>query len=363
LNFSEKSKASILWQNLNEDIALENSGISKEQLSAIANLKKELDDLEEELFEDNENKDLQDRFFKLKLDYEKKIAELEQINPAYYELKFASPSVNLEDLTHKLPNKETVLVEYFYDKNNVYTFVISQDGLKGFRQPFTEKMVDAIEYLRNFDIQKYFKSAKKNNQEYIAQLNFLHQTLIQPIEKELTSKNQIVFVPHGVLHYLPFEMLSPGSEEKDFRSLPYLLRNHTIQYEYSLAIWEKEFSKQNNYKFNLVGFAPFSGEVTPKDNSLIPIALRAELGNLTYSKIEIEKANDHFSGEIFFHKNATESEFQQYAPDSRIIHLATHAIANDKKPMQSGLVFSNDSDTLEDGFLNVYEIYNLNECM
>lgn len=42
------------------------------------------------------------------------------------------------------------------------------------------------------------------------------------------------------------------------------------------------------------------------------------------------------------------------------LHLATHAQADDREPLRSGLWFSGLTDTLEDGYLNALEIYNLN---
>ncbi|MBN2614049.1 MAG: CHAT domain-containing protein, partial [Bacteroidales bacterium] len=57
---------------------------------------------------------------------------------------------------------------------------------------------------------------------------------------------------------------------------------------------------------------------------------------------------------------ATEPRFKASSSDYDILHLAMHTIIDDDNPMFSKLVFSHGSDTAEDGFLNTYEIFNLN---
>ena len=363
LNFSEKSKASILWQNINENFALENAGIPKDELAELENLGFEIQDVTEEIFESNQNEkeQLQSQLFDLKLKYENQIASLEKFNPAYFELKYAVPSLISKEFIDKKSNEQTALVEYFYDDNNLYTFVISNGELHGYQQPYSDKIEESIQYLRDYKIDNSSKNALAENEKYIGQLNFLYQQLIQPIEKELDDLTQLIIVPHGVLNYLPFEMLAQKSEQKDFRQLPYLLRSYDVQYAWSLAFLEKNNNEQRNYKFDFVGFAPsFSNQVLAESNISSSFAARANLSELNFTESEILTANEFFEGNVFSGNDATEYSFNQFASDSKIIHLATHAFANDQQPMQSGFLFSHQKDTLEDGYLNAYEIYNMN---
>ncbi len=362
LNFSEKSKASILWQNMNENFALENAGIPKGEIIELENLGFEIKDLTEKIFEANasERDPLQNKLFDLKLKYENQIASLEKFNPAYFELKYAVPSLISKEFIDKKSNEQTALVEYFYDDNNMYTFVISNGELHGYQQPYSDKIEESIQYLRDYKIANSAKNALTENEKYISQLNFLYQQLIQPIEKELDDLTQLIIVPHGVLNYLPFEMLAQKSEQKDFRQLPYLLRSYDVQYAWSLAFLEKNNNEQRNYKFDFVGFAPsFSNQILAESNMSSSFAARANLSELNFTESEILTANEFFEGNVFSGNDATEYSFNQFASDSKIIHLATHAFANDQQPMKSGFLFSYQKDMLEDGYLNAYEIYNM----
>ncbi|MFK8007154.1 MAG: CHAT domain-containing protein [Saprospiraceae bacterium] len=362
LNFSEKSKASILWQSMNENFALENAGIPKEELNDLEKLGFEIQDLSEKVFESQstEKEQLQNQLFDLKLKYENQISSLEKFNPAYFELKYALPEVISDDFIKGRVNESTALIEYFYDDDNIYTFLISNGDLHGFQDSVSEEIEESIQYLRNYKISNSSKNALAENEKYIAQLNFLYQELIRPVENELNDLTQLIIVPHGVLNYLPFEMLSPKSDKKDFRQLPYLIRNYNIQYAWSFAFLGKNKSQQRNYKFDYLGFAPsFGNQVLVGNNISSSFGARANLTELNFTESEILKANELFQGNVFSGKNASESLFNQFAKDSKIIHLATHAFANDRQPMQSGFLFSNQKDTLEDGYLNTYEIYNM----
>lgn len=363
LDFSEKSKASILWQNMNENFALENSGIPQGELNILENLGIRIQDLNKKIFEARslEKEQLQNELFDLKLKYENQISSLEKFNPDYFELKYASPKLISRDFIDEKSNESSALVEFFYDDNNMYTFVISDGKLNGFQQSFSEEIEKSIKYLRSFKIGNSSSNALEENKKYITQLNFLYQKLIAPIEKGIANQNQLIIVPHGVLNYLPFEMLAKKSDQNDFRQLPYLLRDFNIQYVWSLAFLEKDKFQQRNYKYDYIGFAPSFGNQILADNSYSSsFASRANLSELNFTESEISNANEFFAGNIFSGSEASEFFFQKFAPESKIIHLATHAFANDRQPMQSGFLFSNQNDTIEDGYLNAYEIYNMN---
>lgn len=360
LSFSEKSKASILWQNMNENFALANSGIPAEVMDDIASLRAQIQALEEHFFESDKvaKEKIANQLFNAKRSYEEKIGAIEQYNPAYFKLKYASPEVDIENLKSKTKSEQIAFVEYFYDDHNIYLFVISNGKLKGEKMAYSKALDSAIIGLRDFDVMRF--SQKNQNSDYINRLDFLYKNLIQPIWKEIKASKQVVFVPHGVMNYLSFEMLAPQTNKKDFRKLPYLLKNHHIQYAWSLSFYEKKHTQTYDHKYNYLGFAPsFHDKNLAANTDNQSLNYRDNLIDLNYSESEITKANSFFNGNIFIGNEASETSFQQLAPESKIIHLATHALANDQQPMHSGLVFSNQKDTMEDGYLNAYEIYNM----
>ena len=83
------------------------------------------------------------------------------------------------------------------------------------------------------------------------------------------------------------------------------------------------------------------------------------LAELAGASEEVEILSSLFEGESLKQQNASEYEFKQKAGSYDVIHLATHAIIDDINPMKSRLLFSSELDSLEDGNLHAYELFNL----
>jgi CHAT domain-containing protein len=87
---------------------------------------------------------------------------------------------------------------------------------------------------------------------------------------------------------------------------------------------------------------------------------KSKLIDLLWAKEEIHQISDIFdSSKILLFDDATEYTFKNIASEAKILHLATHTILNDSFPLHSRLVLKPDKWDIDDGFLNTYEIYNL----
>jgi CHAT domain-containing protein len=91
-----------------------------------------------------------------------------------------------------------------------------------------------------------------------------------------------------------------------------------------------------------------SGERQLRESDNIP---------LTWSKYELNQVSGFASGDFYYGKDASEDIFKKEAHLYRILHLASHTVVNDSLPDLSYLSFSPE-DKIEDGRLNVFEIYN-----
>ncbi|MEM9328027.1 MAG: CHAT domain-containing protein, partial [Bacteroidota bacterium] len=74
---------------------------------------------------------------------------------------------------------------------------------------------------------------------------------------------------------------------------------------------------------------------------------------------EVESISSYFRGNSFSGEEATEENFKANSEGGDILHLAMHAIVDDSDPMMSRMLFYNDHDSLEDGLLHAFEIYNM----
>jgi len=360
---SEKSKASILQQNINEQYALKISNIPASKIEPLQSLNQQIAILEESVLSKHDQqaqKQLERDLFDLKLKYEQTITGFEENYPRFAQLKYASKNLSPENINRNLLDDKTVLVEYFHSEEYIFIFTFSKNNFKGLKIPISFDLEQSILSLRATDFQRMI-SDQKASLDYIATLNKLHQLLLQPIESEVANSQNLIIIPHGILQLLSFETLAPASKSADFRNLNYLLKKYNIHYAWSAGLWLEEVTDQPKHTVGFTGFAPVFQTNSNKQLADASLSnLRENETELRHSIPEIENAASFFPGKTFLHTAASEAEFLQWAPKSRIIHLATHGEANDQHPLESGLVFSEKGDSLEDGFLNTLEIYNLN---
>ena len=96
---------------------------------------------------------------------------------------------------------------------------------------------------------------------------------------------------------------------------------------------------------------------TVKDSSNQDI--RGSLIRLPWAEAEVRECSRWIRGRTYCMDAATEARFKRLAPESRIVHLATHAIVDDQNPLFSKLIFTQDTTSSEDGYLNTLELYSM----
>ena len=131
------------------------------------------------------------------------------------------------------------------------------------------------------------------------------------------------------------------------------------------SCWSKkrEAQGEKGVTASYIGFAPTYDQENLTDSVQAQRMARLyreaweDFSPLSHNKEEVEKAVQVMGGYIFTDTAATERTYKREAPQHGIIHLACHAFTNDSLPLQSGLVFSRQHDSTEDGFLHAWEIY------
>ena len=175
----------------------------------------------------------------------------------------------------------------------------------------------------------------------------------------------MIIVPDDVLGYLSFETLVNSNDtvaKSKFRDFDYLIQSHSVSYSYSGTLLFQHLLKKKHHKTNYLAMAPNYDNIENSSGDSFTSLRDIEkyLIPLQYTMEEVKNIGDVFKGKSLLEKEATEANFKKYASDYRILHFAMHALINDEDPLASKLIFTLNNDTLEDGFLNTYEIYDLN---
>lgn len=197
----------------------------------------------------------------------------------------------------------------------------------------------------------------------------MYQSLLQPILVDIPSEiEELIIIADGEMASIPWELLiqeKPGESDIDYGNLKYLLKDFTISYAYSATLLFNEHFETHTSPSNMVlAFAP--SYPTIEDSTAyssvgnLKSNFRNALVPLQWNTEEVESIRKNLKGNYFTSGLATESAFKKEAANHRILHLSMHALVDHEDPMLSKLVFTPDNDSIEDGMLHTYELFNMN---
>jgi CHAT domain-containing protein/Tfp pilus assembly protein PilF len=301
--------------------------------------------------------------------------QIQREHPHYAAFRNPAP-LPLERIQGMLDDR-TALLEYTVGKESSYLFVVTRDGLDGFRLPPASELGELVETLRGTleDPGRRYRSL------YIEAAYRLYEILLAPAREMLRDKPHLIVSPDGPLLLLSFEALltSPESGGSGYAGLPYLIREKSVSYVPSASVLAELGASAEGVVPASSGAGLFLGFADPAYERAFPAPGSAAAGplartlqdaglpspqRLTHSRGEVLKIASLFPpGQVrsYFDGDASEENVKAN-PDlrnARWLHFAVHGFVDEVQPEYSGLVLSMDGDTKENGLLQVYEIFNL----
>lgn len=212
--------------------------------------------------------------------------------------------LDFDKLYYKLKTDDATLTAYFYGKEKVYIFDLSdsQIQLKSFPNSSASKktITDYLDYFAE-------SSAISNNLAGYKQQSYKLYKLLQ-LEKIKTKKHLIL--PDGLLCFISFEsLLTKTSASTDFSKLPYLMKEEIIGYATSAEFYIN--NKKLDYKNQTV-------------LGVFPVFENSSRG-LAFSVTELKSIKRLYEGTYLEKKQATYANFLKGIHDHSILHLSTHA--------------------------------------
>lgn len=338
LNIAEKNKDFLLMEALRSTNATQYGGIPKKLLEKEARYRAEINHLEKELFDTTDKANgFSETLFSLKQHYFGFLDSLKQNYPKYHDLKYGNRKLDIEEVRKTLLNDGSTLISYTLTDSFLYALIFNGSDKKFLKLPFTENDKEAV---RTF----YRLLSSPSIAGDRSEITTLGKRLFDKILKEPLSgfeDEDLTIIADGVLHYLPFDML--------WYNEAYLLKSKIISYGNSITSLLVLKEKERTNSQTILAFAPsFDGEVVKN--------AKHQFGKLVYNDDEVNKINTFFETKIYSNKRATLKNFKARAPDFSIIHLATHAVANDEFPDYSYLAFSKNGEA--SNILYIKDLYN-----
>lgn len=338
LSIAEKNKDFLLMEALRSTNATQYGGISKKLLDKEARYRAEINHLEKELFDTTDKTNgFSETLFSLKQHYFGFLDSLKQNYPKYHDLKYGNRKLDVAEVRKTLLNDGGTLISYTLTNEFIYALIFNGSDEKFLKLPFTENDKEKV---RAF----YRLLSSPSIVGDRSEITTLGKQLFDKILKEPLSgfkDEDLTIIADGVLHYLPFDML--------WHNEAYLLKSKIISYGNSITSLLVLKEKERTNSQTILAFAPiFDGEAVEN--------VKRQFGKLAYNDDEVNKISTFFKTEIYANKRASLENFKSKAPDFGIIHLATHAVANDEFPDYSYLAFSKNGEASNS--LYIKDLYN-----
>jgi len=362
--YLEKAKARAFLDSIEVSKLDLSRGISQKLLNEETDLMNEISQLHTRLLVPQLSQDQRNQVDQELAGREEKLESLRRqiraASPAYASLTYPR-TLTLQEAQTDLLDDETACFAYMLAKENSYGFRITRKDIKIFPLP-GKKEIQRL-------VQEHLQAVTDVTNQDFRLGHELFEALIQP---GLGGKiRRLIIVPDDVLFFLPFETLLEKDGERDW-----LVRDYTIAYAPSLSSLRERVVRKKakgrketkdilavgdpSYGANEVEPAAGSGS-GPIQDSASPA--EANFPRLKYSGQEIEQISALFKPkrrDILLRDGASEENFKhQNLAEYKIIHFATHAFIDDKRPARSAIVLSLDQDPREDGFLQMREVFNL----
>ncbi len=249
------------------------------------------------------------------------------------EAESLSNIVSVEAIQAALSPDET-LVELYAVAGSLCAFIVTRSSIRVMRElASAEEVCFGIRRLR-YNLQRTEMLAGYV-QKYADQilcglrgaLQQLYRLLLQPIAAEIAT-DKVVLVPHGTLHGVPFHALYDGER--------YALDKWEFLYAPSAAVWHAGATRERT---RIAG-----------DRALIVGVPAPGIEHVAAEVAQVSRLLP--SARTLCGEEATLAAFKQHAPESGLIHLATHAIYRADNPLFSGL-------RLADGWLLARDLYDI----
>jgi CHAT domain-containing protein len=227
--------------------------------------------------------------------------------------------------------EDSLLIEYFQVRDRILLCLLGPETLEIVPVTLAPRIAGLLRLLQ-FQLSKfrlgpqYLETVHDSLlQTTQAHLKELYDELIAPLAPKLQAKH-LIFVPHGLLHYVPFHALFDGAQ--------HLIDSHTVSYSPSASIYALCQTRTANSSGPSLVF----GIPDPQAPAILD-EVQALTGVL-----------DH--AELFLGQNATVNVLREKGPTSRLIHIATHGRFRQDNPMFSAI-------RMGDSFLSLFDLYQL----
>lgn len=260
-------------------------------------------------------------------EYAELVQKIKLNNPSYAEMIAVSPA-ELSDMQSRLDDK-SAMIAYWISNEKLIMWLVTHTKVISREVSVSNNDLTAL-------VERTRKVIKSNSpDECNSNLSELYQLIIEPIANDIRQFSNLIIIPNGTLHFLPFQALINSSGE-------YLIQKFNILYAPSASVHILCNDRLIRTGSKFMGVA------------LADISVGNNVG-LPGTEAELKKILPLFGDNIStFGTESTETFVKENASDYNFIHFATHGTYNFSQPLYSSLIFPPSVE--DDGRLYVHEV-------
>jgi CHAT domain-containing protein/tetratricopeptide (TPR) repeat protein len=406
---SERARARSLLESLTEAGVDIRVGVDPRLLEQEAALRQRLEASVEQRLrskgssDEKELKALDREIQDLEAKYDLALAEIRSESPRYSALTQPKPLV-LREVQEQLLDDDTLLLEYDLGERRSFLWAVSKNDYKSFElAPRAEiereaerlyELLTARAHLGPESLQERNRRLETADFAYWEAASHLSQKLLGPVAERIAGK-RIVVVADGALQHLPFGALPVPGIQNDV--VPVIVSHEIVSLPSAsvLAVLREETLGRRRPNGTVAVFADpvfarddprLDGQKGPRSgpdawpshsteaHSGMNQALRdigfLRSGELSVPRLEATRqeaaailalAPEGTTLEAIGFEATRSAAMGPELARYRVLHFATHGVANIESPAMSGILLSmyDDRGQAQDGFLRVRDIYDL----
>lgn len=211
---------------------------------------------------------------------------------------------------------DEVVVAYHTLPNRLLAWVLTNTGVREVQFPVALPRADLVRL-----VDAYRDALIRVSPNAPAVSDKIGQLLLAPLG--IPAGKRLIIVPHGPLHYLPFQALRLDGK--------YLIERNPMSIAPSISVAARLAEHTPMVPPQLLAFG--NPAINPDVADPLPGAER-----------EVHALAQQFPGAIlFFREQANKDNFLQDAPKSRLVHIAAHAMADTLDPLHSKVLLADEN--------------------
>ena len=290
--------------------------------------------------------------------------DLKRLYPHYYNLKYRETAVELSEVYEYLKNdfKDWAFLVFYESDTLLYKFYVSKQEAFILHSPLSEVLKEQCINMNEAitDYAKVLKGDVGIYNNYVQSAHYIYNFAFSDVLNLVQMRMpKMLVLPDGALSGIPIDALLTQFDaegEKSYRKLHYLIKEFKLVYAVSM---EQFFNSCKRKKRN-------SGHISiygSKNQDLLSVRERNRMKSGIYDRLQEEIAliNETMKTDFLKEIDATEYNIKKIMPGKRTLHVASTVQIDNERPLSSGIILSEDLDKKDDGILNFYEIYGMND--